>query len=40
MLLGIAYSRAARKPDAGKAFDGVKSPEYAEIARLWKLAVR
>jgi tetratricopeptide (TPR) repeat protein len=40
MLLGIAYSRAARKPDASKAFDGVKSPEYAEIARLWKLAVR
>jgi tetratricopeptide (TPR) repeat protein len=40
MLLGIAYSRAARKPDASKAFDGVKAPEYAEIARLWKLAVR
>jgi hypothetical protein len=25
MLLGIAYSRAARKPDASKAFDGVKA---------------
>jgi tetratricopeptide (TPR) repeat protein len=39
-LLGIALSRAGRKADAGKAFDAVKSPEYSEIARLWKLAAR
>jgi len=40
MLFGIALSRAGRKPEASKAFDAVKTPDYAEIARLWKLAVR
>ena len=40
MLLGTAFSRAGRKADAIKAFDAIKDPKYAEIARLWKLAAR
>lgn len=40
MLEGIALSRSSRKADAIKAFDAIKDPKYAEIARLWKLAAR
>lgn len=40
MHLGIALARSNRKDDAIKAFDAVKDPNLAEIARLWKLKVR
>jgi tetratricopeptide (TPR) repeat protein len=40
MLQGMALSRSSRKADAIKAFDAIKDPKYAEIARLWKLAAR
>jgi tetratricopeptide (TPR) repeat protein len=37
MLLGIAFARSNRNGDAVKAFDAVKEPKFAEIARVWKL---
>ena len=40
MLLGIALKRKGDKANAMKAFDGVKDPKFAEIARLWKTASR
>jgi tetratricopeptide (TPR) repeat protein len=40
MLEGIALARSGHKSDAAKAFDSIKDPKYAEIARLWKLAAR
>lgn len=39
-LLGIALARQSKNADAAKAFDGVKDPKYAEVARLWKLHLR
>jgi tetratricopeptide (TPR) repeat protein len=40
MELGIALMRMGTKAEAGKAFDAVKDPEFAEVARLWKLRIR
>lgn len=40
MELGIALARLGRKPEAIKAFDAVKDPKFAEVARLWKLRIR
>jgi len=40
MLLGIALARQSKNAEAAKAFDGVKDPKYAEVARLWKLHLR
>jgi Flp pilus assembly protein TadD len=40
MLLGIALKRKGDKAGAMKAFDGVKDPKFAEIAKLWKIAAR
>jgi Flp pilus assembly protein TadD len=40
MLLGIALKRKGDKAGAQKAFDGVKDPKFAEIAKLWKIAAR
>jgi len=37
MLLGIAYSRLGKTTEARAAFDAVKAPTMAELARLWKL---
>lgn len=37
MELGIALARQNKKAEAAKAFDAVKDPEFAEVARLWKL---
>ena len=39
-LLGIALARQSKNAEAAKAFDGVKEPNYAEVARLWKLHLR
>lgn len=40
MLYGIALKRKGDKTGAMKAFDGIKDPKFAEIARLWKTASR
>jgi tetratricopeptide (TPR) repeat protein len=40
MLLGVALKRKGDKANAMKAFDEVKDPKFAEIARLWKTASR
>jgi tetratricopeptide (TPR) repeat protein len=40
MDLGIALARDGKKADAIKAFDGIKDPKFAEVARLWKLRLR
>jgi tetratricopeptide (TPR) repeat protein len=40
MQLGIALARDGKKADAIKAFDGIKDPKFAEVARLWKLRLR
>lgn len=40
MLDGVALARAGRKADANKAFDMVKDPRFAEIAKLYKLSIR
>ena len=40
MLLGIALKRKGDKANAMKAFDLVKDPQFAEIAKLWKIAAR
>lgn len=40
MLLGQALARQGKKADAAKAFDAVKEPRLANIARLWKMAAR
>ncbi len=40
MLLGIALKRKGDKAGAQKAFDLVKEPKFAEIAKLWKIAAR
>jgi tetratricopeptide (TPR) repeat protein len=40
MEMGIALARSGKKAEAIKAFDAVKDPEFAEVARLWKLRVR
>jgi tetratricopeptide (TPR) repeat protein len=38
--LGMALARQGKKAEAAKAFDGIKDPKFAEIARLWKLSLR
>jgi tetratricopeptide (TPR) repeat protein len=40
MGMGIALARSGKKAEATKAFDAVKDPEFAEVARLWKLRIR
>ena len=40
MLLGIALKRKGDKAGAQKAFDAIKDPKFAEIAKLWKTAAR
>jgi tetratricopeptide (TPR) repeat protein len=40
MEMGIAYARQGKKAEALKAFDSVKDPDFAEVARLWKLRLR
>lgn len=40
MEMGISYARQGKKAEAVKAFDSVKDPDFAEVARLWKLRVR
>ncbi len=40
MLLGVALKRKGDKAGATKAFDQVKDPKFAEIAKLWKTASR
>ena len=40
MLLGIALKRKGDKAGAMKAFDAVKDPKFAEVAKLWKTASR
>ena len=40
MLLGIALKRKGDKAGAAAAFDLVKEPKFAEIAKLWKIAAR
>jgi len=39
MEMGIALVRLGKKAEAAKAFDAVKDPKYAEVARLWKLHI-
>jgi tetratricopeptide (TPR) repeat protein len=39
-VLGMALARQGKKAEAAKAFDAIKDPKYAEIARLWKLSMR
>jgi tetratricopeptide (TPR) repeat protein len=38
--LGMALARQGRKAEATKAFDAIKDPKFAEIARLWKMRLR
>jgi tetratricopeptide (TPR) repeat protein len=38
--LAIALARQGKKADAAKAFDAIKDPKFAEVARLWKLRLR
>ena len=40
MLTGIALKRKGDKAAAMKAFDAVKDPKFAEVAKLWKTAAR
>jgi tetratricopeptide (TPR) repeat protein len=40
MLLGIALKRKGDKAGATKAFDAIKDPKFAEVAKLWKTAAR
>jgi len=40
MLLGVALKRKGDKAGAMKAFDAVKDPKFAEVAKLWKTAAR
>lgn len=40
VLLGIALKRKGDKAGANKAFDAVKDPKMAEVAKLWKTATR
>jgi len=40
MEMGVAYARLGKKAEAIKAFDAVKDPGFAEVARLWKLHLR
>lgn len=40
MLLGIALKRGGDRAGANKAFDAVKDPKFAEVAKLWKIAAR
>lgn len=40
MEMGMAYARLGKKAEAIKAFDAVKDPKFAEVARLWKLHLR
>jgi tetratricopeptide (TPR) repeat protein len=39
-VLGMALARQGKKAEAAKAFDAIKDPKFAEIARLWKLRLR
>lgn len=38
--IGVALSRQGNKVEAGKAFDAIKDPQFAEIGKLWKLSAR
>jgi len=38
--LGMALARQGKKAEAAKAFDAIKDPKFAEIARLWKMRLR
>jgi uncharacterized protein HemY len=40
MEAGMALARLGKKAEANKAFDAVKDPGFAEVARLWKLHLR
>ncbi len=40
MLNAVALARAGNKAEANKAFDAVKDPKFAEIAKLYKMAIR
>ena len=40
MEMGVALARQGKKAEAIKAFDAVKDPRFAEVARLWKLHLR
>jgi tetratricopeptide (TPR) repeat protein len=40
ILLGISLKRKGDKAGAMKAFDAVKDPKFAEVAKLWKTASR
>lgn len=40
MLFGVALVRQGRTAEAGKAFDAIKDPQFAEVGRLWKLRAR
>jgi tetratricopeptide (TPR) repeat protein len=37
MLIGIADSRAGKATEAKAAFDAIKDPKMADVARLWKI---
>jgi tetratricopeptide (TPR) repeat protein len=38
--LAIALARQGKKAEAAKAFDAIKDPGFAEIAKLWKMSLR
>jgi Flp pilus assembly protein TadD len=40
MLLAVSLARQGKKAEAGKAFDGIKDPKFAEIGKLYKMAIR
>jgi len=40
MLLGVSLAHQGSKAEAAKAFDGVKDPKFAEVGKLWKMAIR
>lgn len=37
MLLGVSLAREGKKAEARKALDAIEDPQFAEVARLWKL---
>jgi tetratricopeptide (TPR) repeat protein len=40
LLMGIAYARLGKATEATAAFDAVKNPKLAEVAKLWKLKLQ
>jgi tetratricopeptide (TPR) repeat protein len=40
MLYGVSLARQGNKAEAAKAFDAIKDPKFAEVGKLYKMAIR